>query len=540
MKLRFIVSATLVVCVAFAVCSIPAAAQRGNATAVPLISHPNGPEAFSKVKPMTAEEHEMIEEKMEALHEAMARQKGQVALGPQVHIPGVNRETTLGAMDELVSPSSFYIGSGKAYTGVGDGESTVAEPAIANSGEYWWVTQNWSRGYSLNAGNTWTIIPDDAGPSDAPNFCCDQDAVHDHGRNVSIWEELFVDSGLTTGVIRIHVVNAANTGDACTIDLNGGAGVLYDYPHLGLGNNFLYVSANGLTNGSWTGAIMWRYNLDEVATCAGSISGSVFTWTGSVGQVVWVPARNVTDTQYMVTVENGSQNRYFVWPENSGTINYNVLNSESVNYGAATCTGGTGSNNWLQFDLSTSSIGFQTRTAVGQDGSSGNPPAQYLATYIPVIPNGTGRPQAYEAGSIVGTDHILTASAIDSGADIFNSGTCFSYGDVTANSRGDLGLIIGFGGSTTGGSAAQSVIGISDDYSRGTERGYFSSIYTCAGANENPTRWGDYLTARVQEPVDVAFIAAGFGDVGGVGKVEICEFMRGRYEAAFLERQYSH
>jgi hypothetical protein len=542
MNSRFLALAALAVCVVLAIGSTPAQSQTGSAAATNFVLHPNGPEAFSKVPPLTPEEHEMLDEKLENLHATMLARKGQVAAGPQVAIARNTRETKPAEVSasSAVNPGDFFVGSARPYTGVGDGQSTVAEPSIANSGQNWFVTQNWSRGYSLNAGNTFTIIPDDAGPSDAPFFCCDQEAVHDHGRNLTVWEELFVDAALTTGVVRIHVRNAANTGDSCTYDLNGGAGVLFDYPHLGLGNNFIYISANGITNGGWTGAIMWRYNLDQLAACQ-SINGSVFTWTGSVGQVVWVPARNTTDNQYMVTIENASQLRYFVWAENSNTIFWNVLNVPAQNYGAATCTGGTGGNNWLAFGLSTSSIGFQTRTAVAQDGSAGAP-TQYLATYIPVNAFGAsvGRPQAFVAGSIIGTERILTATGIDSGADIFNGSTCFSYSDVTANSRGDLGLIVGFGGSTTGGSAASSVMGISDDYTRGTERGYFASIFTCAGANTNPTRWGDYLTVHPQEPVDVAFTATGFGDVGGIGKVEVCEFMRGRYQAAYQARRFSH
>ena len=315
--------------------------------------------------------------------------------------------------------------------------------------------------------------------------------------------------------------------------------MLFDYPHLGVGNNYIYVTANEIVNGSsWAGAVVWRYNLDQMSTCAGSLGGNVFTWTGSVGQVVWVPARGTTDTMYLVTIENASQNRYFAWPENSGSLSSNVLNVTGSNYGAANCVGGPSHNNWLADTLSTSSIGFQTRTAVGRDGSAGAS-AQYLATYIPVNANG-GITQAYVAGSIVGTDHVLTASGIDSSAPIFNNGVCISYSDVTANSRGDLGLAVGWGSSAPGSGGdtgpAQSYIAISDDYTRGGTRGYFGSVFLCAGANDNPTRWGDFLTARVEEPVDLSFVAATYGDVSGIGQVRVCEYVRGRYYTAWSHR----
>jgi len=504
--------------------------------------HPNGPEALSNATPLTPEEHEFLLERMHQLREANALQKGPLLPGPQAVIPSNQRETTATTTDEaLVEPpaaSDFFMGKNVPYSIVEIGQSSVAEPSIAQSGENWIVTQNWSRGYSTNAGSTFTAIPIGSGPSDAPIFCCDQDAVHDHGRDVSIWSETFIDNAKApnTGVVRVHVRAANNLSDACTFDLNGGKGVLYDYAKLGLGNNFLYVTANRLTNGSWSGAIVWRYNLDEVATCAGSIAGSVFTWTGAVGQVVWVPARATIDTMYLVTIENASQNRYFWWPENSGTIHTVLLNVGSSVFSTSktppVCTGGPSGNNWLADWLETSTDGFSVRSAVGYDGSASNPSTLYLATYYAVKANGASRPHAYVAGTIVKLPDMKVLNT----ADIFNSTTCFSYPDVTANSRGDLGLAIGFGGSNTGGGPAQSYVGISDDYNRGTTHGHFKTVFLCAPATDNPTRWGDYLTARVQEPVDVAFTAATYGVESGAGKVHICEFMRRRYQQAYEDR----
>ncbi len=224
MKFRLFVLATLLAC-AVSLIPVLAGAQTGSATATNSVLHPNGPEAFSHVAQLTPEQHEMLDEKLEKLHDDMVLRKGPLPPGPQVPVRSNERETkAVNASDEfkepLPSPGALYIGINRPYSIVGDGESTTAEPAVAQSGEKWFVTQNWSRGYSNNHGTSFTGIADDSGPTDAPFFCCDQDAVHDHGRDVSIWEELFVNSSLSTGVIRIHVRDAANTGDACTYDLN--------------------------------------------------------------------------------------------------------------------------------------------------------------------------------------------------------------------------------------------------------------------------------------------------------------------------------
>jgi hypothetical protein len=177
--------------------------------------------------------------------------------------------------------------------------------------------------------------------------------------------------------------------------------------------------------------------------------------------------------------------------------------------------------------LSTSSIGFQIRSALAADHG-----VQYLATYYTVNANGTGRPQAYAAGAMVQTSNW----ALLNRADIFSTTTCFGFPDVAANSRGDLGLSIAFGSSTTGGSPAQGYIGISDDFTRGSTRGFFGTVSLVASGNDNTSRYGDYLTARVQEPVDVAFIASSYADMSGLPNTRFVEFVRGRYKQAYVDR----
>jgi hypothetical protein len=359
------------------------------------ILQPDGPGTNAEVAPLTPAQHQMLYEGLVARRHAIASMKGLLAVGPAEaeELASSVQETKVALAGDNAngltpSPGSFYIGRNSIYNVVGDGQSLTAEPAIANSGAKWIGTQNWSRAYSNNSGSTWTAIADDVGPPDAPFFCCDQDAVHDHGRDVTIYSILFLSSAQTTGAVRLYVRNAANTGNSCTYTIDPGAGTLLDYPYLGLGNNYIYLTTNDISGNSWTGARVYRYNLDQITTCA-SASGNIITWTGSVGQVVWTPARSATDTMYLATIENTTQNRYFSWPESSTSMTSALITVGSSNYGAATCTGGTGNNNWMADTLSTSSIGFQIRSALAQDHG-----VQYLATYYTVNANGTGRPQA--------------------------------------------------------------------------------------------------------------------------------------------------
>lgn len=496
------------------------------------IIQPNGPGTGGYGPQLSPEEHRILRQEYEALLKQFVDAKAPVALGPQaVAQPNVPETSVASLANEpisLTAPKDFYIGSNQVYSVTGPAGS-VAEPSVANSGQNWFATQNWTAGYSTDAGVTWNFVPPvDAGkspPKRAQIFCCDQDVVHDHGRDVTIWSELFINKQKTNGVVRIYVRSADNLSNACAYDIDGGDGVKYDFPHLGLGNDFLYLTANVLTSGTgWTGAQIWRYNLDQLASCQ-TVTFNGFTWTGSVGQVIWTPARSTTDTMYMVTIENASQNRYFWWPENSNVISSKVINVPTANFAQATCSGGPSGNNWMEKGA-TSSVGLTLRSAVGQDNRE-----QYLATYYGAAPT-TGRPQAYVAGTIVRTSDMTLLST----PDLFNTNMCMGYADVAANSRGDLGLTVAAGGSLTGGSVVQGFVGISDSYSRGNNRGKFGTIFLAASGDDNPSSYGDYLTARVQEPADTAFIATSYARLAGSTNTHIVEFMRRRYSQAYLDR----
>jgi len=84
----------------------------------------------------------------------------------------------------------------------------------------------------------------------------------------------------------------------------------------------------------------------------------------------------------------------------------------------------------------------------------------------------------------------------------------------------------------------QGYVGVSDDSSRGSTRGLFGTVTLVASGNTNPSngRYGDFLTARVQEPMDVLFIASSYALMGSLPNTRFVEFMRQRYQQAYLDR----
>jgi hypothetical protein len=507
-------------------------AAKGSVLAASAMARPDGPNAHANVAPLTQAQHQQLYDNLLALRHNLARQVPAAAAGPGTALSGASAPAggITAAADAssaaLPAPSALYIPLNKAYPVVGDGRSFTAEPSISNTGAKWFGTMNWNRAYSNNNGGAWTAIPDDSGPADAPFFCCDQDVIHDKGRDTTFWSNLYTNSNLTNGAIRIFVRNKANTGDLCSYTFDAG-NVLFDYPHLGIGNDFLYLTTNNInSNGTWGGAEIWRFPLNQMSQCQG-FGYNFFTWTGSVGQRVWVPARGLTDTLFLVTLENTTQNRIFSWPENSNTISWNLVNVWSSNFGAANCT--YNGVNWMADTLSTSILGFQVRSVLGQDNQT-----SYLSTYYTVAAGGAfNHPQAYAAGNTIRIPDL----ALLNNADLWFTSVCTGFPDAAANARGDIGIALTVGSSSSGsGGPAVGNIGISDAFSRSTFRGWTGTWSAVASADANSSRYGDYTTMRMQDPADVGFIGATYGILLGSPNVRMVEFLRGRYAQGWQHR----
>jgi len=258
---------------------------QGSASPQRAFVQPDGPGSRADVAPLSAAQHQQMYDNLIALRHrvaasSLAAPAAAAGLSPTAHPSTPAASFQAATMDAssavLPAPGAMYIPLNKAYTPVGDGRSFTAEPSIGNSGAKWLATMNWNRAYSTNNGSTWTVMADDSGPADAPFFCCDQDVIHDHGRDVTFRSNLFLNSSQTNSAIRIYVRSNNNLVDNCSYTLDVGT-VLFDYPHLGIGNDFLYLTTNNInSNGTWGGAEVWRFNLDQMEQCQG-VNFSTFT-----------------------------------------------------------------------------------------------------------------------------------------------------------------------------------------------------------------------------------------------------------------------
>lgn len=213
------------------------------------------------------------------------------------------------------APGDLIIGRNNANTvantntcGTG---STLAEPASANEGRNVYYTGNLRhQEFSTNGGSTWTCAAAyPAGPAAAPTAFGDTDVIYDHSRGVTFHSVIYVNAALTDGVVRIFVRRDIAQADNCsyTIDFDPTANVVPDYyPHLGLSNDFLYLTVNRQGGSGFVGATIRRLPIDQMFDCV-TAGGQIINFANGGSTRILVPGNGARDVMYLAWVNTTSQ-----------------------------------------------------------------------------------------------------------------------------------------------------------------------------------------------------------------------------------------
>lgn len=466
-----------------------------------------------------ATRNELYEKLLEQREKISAGYPASLA-GPEVDLAGAAgpaaSRVAADATEFHPTPSALVISNRKNSKATS--QSTLAEPVAAASGNHIVAGGNTHWEYSTNLGATWTSLSFPAGPFWAPIPCCDSDVVHVPGRGVTIFSELYINGSVTEGAIVLFVRQQVPTL-SCTYTLDYGVGILPDYPHIALSNGFLYLSTNNvdLSAGVWTGSQMKRLNLDQVSDCV-TATVETYTYTGAVGQRVFVPAEGATTVMYWLNNENSTQSRVFRWAENSASILSWLVGRSTSTFTNPDCRGGVGGYDFVESSTAWSITGFRIRSALSNN--------RYLCSYWNVGADGA-HPQGHVHAACF--DVSTATPTLVAEPHIFNSGFCFGYPVVTSNARGDFGYSIAYGGKAGGGGlAARGTVGIADDFTAGLG---FAGTYTVTGPgdrNRSDSRYGDYFTARPFSPCNYGFIATNYGLTAGGVNSRVAIFSRGR------------
>ena len=379
--------------------------------------------------------------------------------------------------------------------------TNAADISGADSGNVVLASGNFYAAYSVDGGNTFTRIdPTTVFPNNFDGgFCCDQIIQYVPSIDRFIWLMQFRramlptdTSGNPTGPNRYRlaaaspqdIINSNCTAwtywDLTSATFNLGNNWM-DYPDLGVGNNFLYLSADQFG----TGLLVVRIPLDEIRRGVTininytNPADSSTTYGSHVSQ-------NTGDEVFWAGHIDNATLQVFSWKEDSGTYfwrNVNVGNwpnntissvapnsvdwlNKLDNFPRFGVIGATRRNNEVWFAWSASS------------GDGGHGGFNFPHPHIQVVKIDLTNYNLIEQMQIWNPDHA------------------FAYPSLATNSRGEVGISLGWGGNIY---YANNAVGILGDF----------IVWYPELSDTATLRWGDYVTARQSSPNSGLF--AGFG-----------------------------
>ncbi len=354
------------------------------------------------------------------------------------------------------------------------------------------LSGNWYCDYSVDGGATFTrtdpttIFP----PGLANGFCCDQIVTYVPSIDRFVWFMQHTKDA-TGGAFRVAVASTsaivADFTSAWTYwDFRASDFALgtddMDYPDLSFSDTFLFLSTDGLGT---KGRLVARIPLKDLA--AGGTIGFQYTdptkattaWgahliQGSGDGAYWAGHKDNATIQLFSMPDSGSTYAatdvgVATWP--NGTLssvgpNGNDWLQKENSFPDFAVTGGTRDGNrlWLAWTAST-----------GNDGHGGF-----------TFPNTHVRVAEIDLASQHTVNEIQ----------IWNPDYAFAYPALARNARGEIGIVLGWGGAHNDADAA---VGILGDY----------VVWYRNGSDITTLRWGDYVTVRPAQRNEGLF--AGFG-----------------------------
>lgn len=357
---------------------------------------------------------------------------------------------------------------------------TNPEPSVAENGQTVMTTGNYWMSLSKDGGQNFTSVnPTTIFPEDYGGFCCDQVLHYVPRYDLFVWL-LQYRSSAGVNAIRIAVQNTDavrnSNGTAWTYwDFTNttfsGSGSL-DYNDMSFGERFLYWSSSV---GGGANRYVIRVPLEELRAM-GTVN---FQFTGS------------TTAYWSHVSQNGRGGVYWAGHVNNSTLTvYSMMDAD-------------GFYSWR--NVSINSWPNQTISSVAANGTDWLQDASWK-TYVraaSVLDNsvyfawnaskGGGFPQPHIQIARINT----TTWTLQSQMQIWNPNFAFAYPYFETNAKGELGMIVAFGGGTFN---ASSGAGVWNDF----------VIYYPRLSNLSQSNYGHYHTARRSGADQTQWVGAGY------------------------------
>lgn len=508
---------------------IPGATGGGGQVEAPIMFRPT----YSASVPEVTAEQMANFERMEALTERgykllnarLETNPNHPADGPANYVlsdDGQYKSDETSAEDESMADSTRTLFRSVDVAPAGASQSAISEPAHAQLGKYVFYTGNWYAAKSTNGGVSYTYTSPYSGFA---SFCCDQDVIQDPSRNLILWYRQGSANG--SGVNQVQLSGSTNGGTTFftytwspTSFDSSLTNRWFDYPHLAVSNDFLYLTTNVFNSaGVMTNRMIIRLPLEQLQT------GSAFTyyrWTFGAGQTI-TPVQGATETMYFGVNENSAGTngfRIYWWPESTTALS-NILRSvpawTSTTRGSAHCPVANGRNPCGRTDQRITG-GWVAKGVIG---------------FFWNVKEGNGFPYPYiNAATFRESDKVYLARPY-----IWSSGNAWIYGAAAPNTRGDLGIAaLAVGGSV---GYPRFHIGIDDDFNAappGWEVGAIVSSTSWGLSAQGTEGSGDYLRVRQFNPIGTLFTASGYSGLSGSPvsyRGRLVAFGRGREQRAW-------
>ncbi|MFO0981387.1 MAG: sialidase family protein [Planctomycetota bacterium] len=371
-------------------------------------------------------------------------------------------------------PKDFIIFTDRAVTPASASRSNVGEPSHAAAGKYIFYTGNWYAARSTDGGTTWSYINPYA---DMADFCCDQEVIYDASRDLFLWYRQGVPDGNGRNRFRL---GASSDGaatwcfyDIYTEQVNAGwINTWFDYPHIALGTNFLYIATNRFNSaGFWVETDVLAWPLDAIRFC----QGFGYNYFGRTDSFTLTPVQGATVIMYLGSHVDTDTLRIYSWTQGSGSYSWNDINIAAwsgTSRGSAHCPSPDGTDACQRLD----------------DRINGGWVAQGLIGFFWTVREGGGFSYPY----VESATFSQQTKAYMGRPYIWNSAFAWIYGYACPDTRGYLGIAAWLSG---GGNYPAYYVGIDDDFN-GSPPGWEVALVEAGNDGPNDNKWGDYNRIR--------------------------------------------
>jgi hypothetical protein len=363
-------------------------------------------------------------------------------------------------------------------------------------------------GSNFTALNPTTIFPSGPSKDAAGNLldnglCCDQIIQYAPQIDRFIWLMQFCGSAAATGGSCLGGVNRLRIAYASTDDVINSSGTAWtyfdvtsglfnlgtttmDYPDMSIGTDFLYVSADAVSQG----LLVFRIPLSQIQSAASSVDINFTTPSDSSTAYGGHISQNTGDEIFWAGHINTSRIRVFNWPHDSGQYAWRDIdiNSWPNSDYTSPCPDTT---DWLNFmsGFPGSSVIGATRRFGG--GLFGGPASEVWFAWTGA--RGGSFPHPHVQVLQIDTSNYSVTNQWQ----IWNPDHAFAYPCLATNTNLEIGISLGWGGNKF---FANHAVGILGDFVV-----WYSELSDAA-----LNRWGDFVTVRQASPKSALYAAVGY------------------------------